>query len=124
MATQNNLYVPEELLAELQTKAAAEGKSVDELASAALRRGLEDNAWHTSCPMALSAVALLVLPKIKPAISFMNGGSNNVNNERSDPRHQRLYRRFELRWSWLTHFGHGESWGNPNRHVGRNPYKS
>lgn len=42
---QNNIHLPEELLAELQTKAAMEGKSVDELAAEALRRGLEDRAW-------------------------------------------------------------------------------
>lgn len=42
MATQNNLHVPDDLLAELQAKAAAEGKTVDELAALALRKGLED----------------------------------------------------------------------------------
>jgi hypothetical protein len=41
-----NLHVSEELLAELRTKAEAEGKSVDELAEEALRRGLEDRAWQ------------------------------------------------------------------------------
>jgi hypothetical protein len=46
MATQNNLHVPEELLTELQTKARAEGKTVDELAEEALRKGLEDRAWQ------------------------------------------------------------------------------
>ena len=46
MASQNNIHVPEELLAELQSKAAVEGKSVDELAAEALRRGLEDSAWR------------------------------------------------------------------------------
>jgi plasmid stability protein len=45
MATQNNLHVPDELLAELQSKAAAEGKSVDELEEA-LRKGLENRAWQ------------------------------------------------------------------------------
>ena len=46
MATQNNLHVPDELLAELQAKAAAEGTTVDELAEQALRKGLEDRAWR------------------------------------------------------------------------------
>ncbi|MGO9261902.1 MAG: ribbon-helix-helix protein, CopG family [Bryobacteraceae bacterium] len=46
MATQNNLHVPDELLAELQAKAAAEGKTVDKLAEEALRKGLEDRAWQ------------------------------------------------------------------------------
>ena len=46
MATQNNLHVPDELLAELQAKAAAEGKTVDELAEEALRKGLEDRGWQ------------------------------------------------------------------------------
>ena len=43
MATIN---VPEDLLAELREKAAAEGKSVDELASEALRKGLDERAWQ------------------------------------------------------------------------------
>lgn len=42
MSTQNNLHVPDELLAELQAKTAAEGKTVDELAEDALRKGLEE----------------------------------------------------------------------------------
>lgn len=41
-----NLHVSEELLAELRAKAEAEGRSVDELAEEALRRGLEDRAWR------------------------------------------------------------------------------
>ena len=41
-----NLHVSDELLAELRTKAAAEGKSVDELAEEALRLGLQDRAWQ------------------------------------------------------------------------------
>jgi hypothetical protein len=40
MATQTNLHVPDELLAELRSKAAAEGKTVDELAEEALRKHL------------------------------------------------------------------------------------
>lgn len=43
---QNNIHVPEELLAELQSKAALEGKSVDELAAETLRKGLGDRAWN------------------------------------------------------------------------------
>jgi hypothetical protein len=46
MATQNNLHVPDELLAELQAEAAAAGKTVDELAEEALRKGLEDRKWQ------------------------------------------------------------------------------
>ena len=46
MATQNNLHVPDDLLAELRAKADAEGKSVDELAEEALRKGLEEGAWQ------------------------------------------------------------------------------
>jgi plasmid stability protein len=46
MATQNNLHISDELLVELQAKAAAEGKSVGELASEALRTGLEYPAWR------------------------------------------------------------------------------
>jgi hypothetical protein len=38
--------VSDELLAELQTKAAAEGKTVDELAEEALRKGLEEREWR------------------------------------------------------------------------------
>jgi predicted transcriptional regulator len=46
MATQNNVHVSEELLAELQAKAQAEGKTVDELAEEALRKSLEERAWQ------------------------------------------------------------------------------
>ena len=46
MAAQNNLHVPDDLLAELQAKAAAEGKSVDEIAADALRKGLEERSWR------------------------------------------------------------------------------
>lgn len=46
MATQNNLRVPDDLLVELQAKAQAVGKTVDQLAEEALRRGLEDRAWQ------------------------------------------------------------------------------
>ena len=46
MATQNSIHVSDELLAELQSKAAAEGKTVDELAEEALRKGLEERAWQ------------------------------------------------------------------------------
>lgn len=45
MAT-NNVHVSEELLAELQSKAAAEGKTVDELAEEAMRKGLEERSWQ------------------------------------------------------------------------------
>jgi hypothetical protein len=43
---QNNIHVPDELLAELHAKAAVEGKSVDEVATEALRMGLEDRSWR------------------------------------------------------------------------------
>ena len=46
MATQNSIHVSDELLAELQAKAAAEGKTVDELAEEAIRHCLEDRAWQ------------------------------------------------------------------------------
>lgn len=46
MAAQNNLHVPNELLVELRSKALAAGKTVDQLAEEALRRGLNDQAWQ------------------------------------------------------------------------------
>ena len=46
MATQNNVHVSDELLAELRVKAQVEGKTVDELAEEALRRGLEERDWQ------------------------------------------------------------------------------
>jgi hypothetical protein len=45
MAT-NNVHVSEELLAELRSKAAAQGKTVDELAEEAMRKGLEERSWQ------------------------------------------------------------------------------
>ena len=41
-----NVHISDELLAELQSKAAAAGKTVDELAEEALRRGLEEQSWQ------------------------------------------------------------------------------
>ena len=46
MATQNSIHISDELLAELRAKAQAQGKTVDELAEAALRRGLEEKTWQ------------------------------------------------------------------------------
>ena len=46
MATQNSIHVSEELLAELQAKAATEGKTVDELVEEALRTSLLDRSWQ------------------------------------------------------------------------------
>lgn len=45
MATQNSIHVSDELLAELRAKAQAQGKTVEELAEVALRRGLEEQTW-------------------------------------------------------------------------------
>ena len=41
-----NVQISDELLAEMQSKAEAEGKTVDELAEAALRKGFEDQSWE------------------------------------------------------------------------------
>ena len=46
MATQNSIHISDELLAELRAKAEAQGKTVDELAEAALRKGLEEHTWQ------------------------------------------------------------------------------
>jgi predicted Ser/Thr protein kinase len=46
MATQNNVHVSDELLAELRAKAQSEGKTVDELAEEALRKALEERDWQ------------------------------------------------------------------------------
>jgi hypothetical protein len=42
----NNLHIPDELLADLQAKALAEGKTVDELAAETIRTGLADRQWQ------------------------------------------------------------------------------
>jgi plasmid stability protein len=42
--TDNNLRVPDDLLAELQIKANADGKTVDKIAEEALREGLEERS--------------------------------------------------------------------------------
>jgi hypothetical protein len=44
MANKNSIRVPDELLAELRAKAQVAGKTVDELAEEALRRGLEEQS--------------------------------------------------------------------------------
>ena len=41
-----NLHLSDDLLAELRAKAEAEGKSVDQVAEEALRKGLEERAWQ------------------------------------------------------------------------------
>ncbi len=46
MATRNNVHLSDELLAELQVKAQTEGKTVDELAEEALRKGLAERDWQ------------------------------------------------------------------------------
>jgi len=46
MATHNTIHLPEELLAGLRAQAAADGKSVGELAAEAVRRGLEERHWR------------------------------------------------------------------------------
>jgi hypothetical protein len=40
------VHVSDELLAELQQQAAAAGKTVDEIAETALRKGLEERQWE------------------------------------------------------------------------------
>ena len=46
MATNNNLHVPDDLLAQMQTAAHGQGKTVDELAEEAVRAHLEDQRWQ------------------------------------------------------------------------------
>ena len=46
MASQNNVHLSDELLVQLQSKAQAAGKTVDELAEEALRKGLEEQSWQ------------------------------------------------------------------------------
>jgi plasmid stability protein len=41
-----NLHVPEDLLAELEAKAAASGKTVEDLAADALRASLRETSWE------------------------------------------------------------------------------
>lgn len=46
MAAQNTIHISDDLLAKLRAKAEVVGKTVDELAEEALRKGLEDSAWQ------------------------------------------------------------------------------
>ena len=46
MAAQNSIHVSDELLAELRAKAEAAGKTVDEMAEEALRKGLGEPSWE------------------------------------------------------------------------------
>jgi metal-responsive CopG/Arc/MetJ family transcriptional regulator len=45
MAAANNVSVPEHLLAEIQSAAQAEGRSVDEVFADAVKRYLDDRSW-------------------------------------------------------------------------------
>ena len=60
MVTQNNLHLPEELLARLQIKAQSDGKTVDETAEETLWNGLEDGPWQE---LIACAVARLGIPR-------------------------------------------------------------
>ena len=42
----NIIHVSDELLADLQEKAVSKGRTVDDLAEEALRKGLEDQQWQ------------------------------------------------------------------------------
>ena len=42
----NNVHVSDELMAELRSKATAEGKTVDQPAEEAMRKGLEERSWQ------------------------------------------------------------------------------
>jgi len=44
--TENNLRVPDDLLAELQLKAKADGRTVEEIAEETLRGGLKERSWQ------------------------------------------------------------------------------
>ncbi|SPF55779.1 hypothetical protein SBA4_7410005 [Candidatus Sulfopaludibacter sp. SbA4] len=63
MATQNNVHVSDELLAELQAKAQAEGRTVDELAEEALRKVLRSGLGKTCWPTVCRPVATPAIPK-------------------------------------------------------------
>jgi plasmid stability protein len=43
---ENNLHVPDDLLAQLTAEAAAEGRSVEEVAAESLRAGLRAKSWQ------------------------------------------------------------------------------
>jgi hypothetical protein len=45
--TGNNIRVPDDLLAELEVKAAAEGTTADDLVAETLRESLRDRSWQT-----------------------------------------------------------------------------
>lgn len=45
MATQNNLHIPDDLLAELQASATSAGTTADELAADAVRKLIEKRKW-------------------------------------------------------------------------------
>jgi plasmid stability protein len=46
MPTHNSVQLPDDLIAELRAKAAEQGKTLDQLAEEALRKGLEERSWQ------------------------------------------------------------------------------
>ena len=43
---ENNLHIPDELLTQLQAKAAAEGKTLEEITEETIRAGLRERSWE------------------------------------------------------------------------------
>lgn len=59
MATQNNLHVPDEILAQARKRAESEGRTADELAADALKRYLAHEMLNELSKGSMSAAARL-----------------------------------------------------------------
>src|SRR5437762_390757 len=82
MATQNNVHISDELLAELRTKAEAEGKSVDELAEEALKKAWKIAHGRISWNMAGNEAAHRVTAKMTFRVWLRNGVVSSATGEK------------------------------------------
>src|ERR1017187_5440060 len=119
-----NLHVPEDLLAGLEAKAAASGKTVEELAEEALRASLTETSWEDLLAYGQERDGWLGSPRNNPRMSCMNGVRNSARSAQRDARHQRLYRSAEFQRVWIAHLHLGADRRNPHRHLGRHPQRN
>lgn len=95
MAT-HRIPIPDDLWTELQARSEAEGKGLEELVEAALRRGLEDINWSglwRTAPIVAGSQASL---RIRREMSSTSGVRDSASRDLSHHRHQRIRRHDEL----------------------------
>ena len=93
-----NLHVPEDLLAVLEAKAAASGKTVEELAEEALRAILREESWEPLIAYGRSAGGWPASPRNSPRMWCTRGARKSARSAQRYARYQRLHWSAELPW--------------------------